>query len=94
MLTNYEKGYIICLKVTPKGNKGGENMFENLRNTLKAEGITQKEYGVLLGISEKTVTNKINGETEFTYPEFKKTMLLFKKYNADFLFAESDPKSA
>lgn len=31
-------------------------MFENLSNTLKAEGITQKEYGNLLGITEKSVT--------------------------------------
>ncbi|MCI9641225.1 MAG: DNA-binding protein [Eubacterium sp.] len=69
-------------------------MYKNLSDVLKAEGITQKEYGVLLGISEKSITNKISGVTEFTYSEFKKTMLLLKKYNADFLFAESNPKSA
>ncbi len=73
---------------------GGEKVFKNLSDALKAEGITRQEYGVLLGISEKSVTNKISGTTEFTYSEFKKTALLLKKYNADFLFDECDIKSA
>lgn len=66
-------------------------MFKNLDNTLKAENITKKEYAVFLGISEKSVKNKINGDTDFTYPEFVKTMVLLKKYSADFVFAESEP---
>ena len=69
-------------------------MFKNLSDVLKAEGITQRDYGLLLGISEKSVTNKINGTTEFTYSEFRKTALLLKKYNTDFLFDECEPKSA
>lgn len=69
-------------------------MFKNLSDALKAEGITRQQYGVLLGISEKSVTNKISGTTEFTYSEFKKTTLLLKKYNADFLFDEYDAKFA
>lgn len=63
-------------------------MYNNLSCTLKAEGITQKDYALVLGISEKSVTNKISGETEFTYSEFKKTVLLLRKYSAEFLFEE------
>lgn len=69
-------------------------MFKNLSDVLKAEGITRREYGDILGISEKSVTNKISGDTEFTYSEFKKTAVLLKKYNTDFLFDECDTKSA
>lgn len=91
LLTNYEKGYIICLEITLRGNtEEVKNVFENLSNTLKAEGITQKEYGNLLGITEKSVTNKINGTTEFTYSEFKKTALLLRKYKETMQQAKYD----
>lgn len=63
-------------------------MFKNLENTLQIEGISKRDYSVLLGISEKSVQNKINGTTEFLYSEFKKTVLLLRKYNADYLFEE------
>lgn len=69
-------------------------MYKNLADTLKAEGITQREYGSIIGCSEKSVTNKINGETDFTYTEFKKTSLLLRKYSSDFLFENTTDELA
>lgn len=64
-------------------------MYKNLEDILKFEGISKKAYSSVLGISEKSVDNKISGRTDFTLPEFQKTMLLLRKYSADFVFAES-----
>ena len=78
---------------THKSNfkKGVVEMFINLRSALKQKRISIKQYAEFLGVSEKTVQNKINGNTDFTYPEFKKTCtLLFPEYNPDYLFATED----
>lgn len=64
-------------------------MYKNLEDILKTEGISKRAYSSFLGISEKSVDNKIDGKTDFTLPEFQKTMLLLRKYSADFVFAES-----
>lgn len=68
-------------------------MFINLKSTLQQKRISIKQYAEFLGVTEKTVQNKINGSTDFTYPEFKKTCtLLLPEYNPDYLFAtEADP---
>lgn len=64
-------------------------MFTNLRLALHQKGILIKQYAEFLGVSEKTMQNKLKGITDFTYPEFKKTCnLLFPEYNADYLFKE------
>ena len=69
-------------------------MFGNLRIALKQKGISVKQYAEFLGVGEKTVQNKLKGITEFNYTEFKKTCtLLFPEYNADYLFAETQPKA-
>lgn len=66
----------------------GENVYKNLREVLRAENITIKTYSEFLGVSEKTVNNKINQETEFTLPEFQKTCnFLLPKYSPSYLFA-------
>lgn len=69
-------------------------MFNNLKDTLHKERISQKQYADYLGISVKSAQNKIYGMTDFTYPEFKKTCFLLSKYNADFLFADDNEKTA
>ena len=64
-------------------------MYINLRNVLHQKRITIKQYAEFLGITEKSIQNKLNGLTDFTYSEFKKTCtLLLPEYNADFLFEE------
>lgn len=62
-------------------------MYKNLEAILNSKGITKKQLGILLGISEKSVNNKINGITDFTYTEFKKVMTLLNEFNADYVFA-------
>lgn len=63
-------------------------MYSNLKTALRQKGILNKQYAEFLGISEKTAKNKLNGITDFTYREFKKTCVLLSEYNADYLFAE------
>lgn len=62
-------------------------MYKNLDAILNSKGITKKQLGIVLGISEKSVNNKINGITDFTYTEFKKVMTLLNEFNADYVFA-------
>lgn len=70
-------------------------MYTNLRNVLYKKNITIKQYAEFLGISEKTAQNKLRGATAFSYPEFKKTCnILLPEYNADYLFAEEQPKQS
>ena len=68
-------------------------MFTNLRTALKQKRISIKLYAEFLGVSEKTAQNKINGITDFSYPEFKTTCaMLFPEYNPDYLFSvEENP---
>ena len=70
--------------------KGGEKLLSNLKKALDNKNISIKAYACLLGISEKSVWNKINEETFLTYPEAKKTKTeLLPEYDFEYLF-ESD----
>ena len=63
-------------------------MYKNLRDTLTIKGISVKSYAEFLGISEKSVLNKIKEDTDFTYPEYRKTcQFLLPEYSPDYLFA-------
>ena len=44
-------------------------MFPNLSDALKDKGITLKAVAILIGCTEKTLQNKMNGITEFTLSE-------------------------
>lgn len=70
--------------------------MENLRDALRRKNITLKAYAEFLGVTEKTLQNKINGKTDFSYMEFKRTCdLLLPEYNPAYLFAaDDDSKSA
>ena len=61
--------------------------YKNLENALRNEGITQKKVAEVIGVSEKSVFNKIKGDTPFSVPEFKKICVMLPKYNPDWLFA-------
>lgn len=63
-------------------------MYKNLRDILTTKRISIKNYAEFLGVTEKTVLNKINEDTDFTYPEYRKTCkLLLPEYSPDYLFA-------
>ena len=55
-------------------------MYKNLVEILKRKGITNKAYADYLGITEKTVWNKLQGKTEFTLGEALKTCALMPEY--------------
>lgn len=43
-----------------------------LEYRMKQENVTRSDIQKLLGVSEKTVRNKISGETDFTWGEVRK----------------------
>lgn len=63
-------------------------MLLNLKRCLDMKGISYKAYGAILGISEKSAWNKVNGKTDITLPEATVTKKeLFPEYDFDYLFA-------
>ena len=65
-------------------------MFKNLKEELDRKGITIRAVASLLNCSEKTIQNKLNGETEFTLSE---VLLigdnLFPEFRLHYLFKRS-----
>lgn len=59
-----------------------------LRHALETRGITQKACAELLGITEKTLYNKLTGSSEFTYSEVQKLRIFLPEYNIDYLLAD------
>lgn len=60
----------------------------NLKKALDAKGISFRAYAAVLGISEKSAWNKVNGKTDITLPEARITKTeLFPEYDFDYLFA-------
>ena len=47
--------------------------MDNLKAEMQRNGLTVKDIMSTIGCSEKTARNKINGETDFTYPEARKS---------------------
>lgn len=43
-----------------------------LEYRMRQEGVTRADIQKLLGVSEKTVRNKLSGETDFTWEEARK----------------------
>lgn len=68
-------------------------MYKNLISVLRAKSISNKQLATVLGISEKSVDNKISGRTDFTLPEFQKTCILLKEYDGSWLFEKSKEAS-
>lgn len=66
-------------------------MLKNLRNELNKKNITIVAFANFLQVSEKTIQNKLNGQTDFTYPEaIKISTYLFPEYTLSYLFQEDD----
>ena len=64
------------------------DLLKRLKQALDSKGITQKSCAELLGITEKTLYNKMAGNTEFTYSEVKRLRAFLPEYNIDYLLAE------
>lgn len=69
--------------------KGVFKMLKNLESALFKKGISKKAFAEFLGVSEKTIQNKISGASDFSYPEARKILKgLFPEYVADWLFLD------
>lgn len=63
-------------------------MYNNLKNAMLTKKITSKQIAELLGIAEKTVSNKIHGKTDWSYIEvIKIKQFVFPEYDTDWLFS-------
>lgn len=61
--------------------------MDNLKAEMQRNGLTVKDIMDAIGCSEKTARNKINGETEFTYPEAETVRnKLFPSLRLEYLF--------
>ena len=69
------------------------NVFKNLRSAMDESNITTTHLAAILGIAEKSVRNKLNGITDWTWPEAKNLTTLFPKYNMEWLFHEDNESS-
>jgi len=56
-----------------------------LKRTLENNPIGLGGYAKLLGMSQKTLYNKLTGASDFSYPEYKKLRTLLPEYNIDYL---------
>lgn len=66
-------------------------MFANLREALDQKNITLKAYAAVLGVTEKTIQNKLNCLTPFTLPEVWTTCFdLLPEYSWSYLFTPSN----
>ena len=66
-------------------------VFDNLKKELREKPMTYKEFSEFLGISEKSLQNKMSGATEFTYSEIKRTTkYIFPTVKVSYLFDLDD----
>lgn len=70
--------------------------MKNLKAEMKRYGITASDIQKVLGCSERTVRNKLSGDSAFTCPEaFEIRDAFFKGMRLEYLFSsENNPKSA
>lgn len=60
--------------------------FQVLRDLLKINDMTIDDYAKYLGVSKRTVCNKLSGRTEFTLKDIEKTAALFDGSSWECLF--------
>lgn len=64
-------------------------MFSNLNAEIARYNVKNADIAKLLGVSTKTVSNKLDGRTEFTLSEVKKIASIFPNVSISYLFDES-----
>lgn len=89
-MTIYAKSYIIkniILIMHLHTTKGRFMMYFNLRNELSSKKIKNEDIAALLNIHVNSVSNKINGKTDFTVSEaFRLRESLFPDVSFEYLF--------
>lgn len=61
-----------------------------LKKVLEGRGRSVREYSDLLGVSEKTLYNKLTGATEFTLGEYRKLKTILPEYDLLYLLTEDN----
>lgn len=61
-------------------------MFPNLYAELSRIRMSTKDFAEVLGITEKSAKNKLDGITEFKLSEIEKTRQLFPRCQQEYLF--------
>lgn len=59
-----------------------------LQKALDARGISRKSCAELLGITEKSLYNKLSSRSEFTYGEVRRLKAFLPEYNLDYLLED------
>ena len=65
-------------------------MYPNLEAELKRKNISTRMLEMMLGLSNKSVHNKLSGSTEFTLSEVMILLELLPEFNLPYLFAKKD----
>ncbi len=69
-------------------------MALKLKKVLEDKGVSLKNYSALLGISEKTLYNKLTGTTEFTMGEYQRLKTIFPEYDVLYLMSEDTARDS
>lgn len=65
-------------------------MYPNLEQAMNRKHITHKMLAAILGVSSKTLQNKMQGRTDFTLPEAQTILELFPQYKLSYLFERNE----
>ncbi len=65
-----------------------------LRRALDSKQMTVKSCAELIGISEKSLYNKLTGASDFSYKEVKKLQIMFPDFNMDYYLSDDIQPSA
>ncbi|PRR77648.1 hypothetical protein CLLI_22120 [Clostridium liquoris] len=69
-------------------------MYRELLGEIVKKGLNRKKLAEKIGVSEKTLRNKLNGKTDFTWSEVKKIRdIVAPEYTLEKLFEKSDTKN-
>lgn len=63
-------------------------MALRLKRIIEGRGVPMKDCAALLGVSEKTLYNKLIGATDFSYGEVQKLKAILPEYNIDYLLTK------
>ena len=62
-------------------------MYKNLENVLSSKNISKKSLAEFLGVNEKTIQNRLSGNTDWTLKEITKiNKFLCPEYKLEYLF--------
>lgn len=68
-------------------------MFPNLMAELNINHFSQKEMAAYIGISERSISKKMNGKVDFTLSEMRKIQSVFPNCTLDYLFVQCGQKA-